>query len=456
LRLALLSTLGLGLAWITLTKSLPFALAPAGLDWALALSPNNPPALIAKASKIRERLLAQSSVTLDPAETKESGAFSQRANILAGLPEAESKGNPYAFGGEREAMRKEIHELASRALASDPLNAHAYELLGETVDDPERVRILMQEAVNRSRRVSGALFWLLNDSFHRKDYQKVLDYSDLLLRTRPQLAGYVLSYLALVAEDVEGLPVVVFALAKKPSWRGQFFKAFAKSMRQTEIPLKLMIALKESGAPPTAMELAPYLDALIGKNRVDAAYNAWLQFVPPAELDKLGLLTNANFERSPSGLPFDWRIAPGLNAFAGLVGPINNGAEGALRVSFGSGRIKFPELSQIVFLGPGRYRLEGKLRGLFISKRGLRWQLACITGAHQVLAETAMLMGETQQWRIFKLEAEVPAGGDCTGQLLRLFHDSRSASEEFISGELWFGGLRLERVPNTNGVSEAQ
>ncbi len=65
-----------------------------------------------------------------------------------------------------------------------------------------------------------------------------------------------------------------------------------------------------------------------------------------------------------------------------------------------------------------------------------------------------MLMGETQQWRVFTLDAEVPEGADCNGQTLRLFHDSRSASEEFISGEVWFAGLHLEHMQVANTASE--
>jgi len=131
---------------------------------------------------------------------------------------------------------------------------------------------------------------------------------------------------------------------------------------------------------------------VISKNHADAAYNAWLQFLPSDELAKPGLLSNGNFESSPSGSPFDWRIAPGLNALTEFVGPIHNAGERMLHISFGSGRVKFPELSQVVYLGPGRYRLEGKLQGRIAAKRGLRWQLACLTGSHRVIAETDMLI----------------------------------------------------------------
>ena len=57
-----------------------------------------------------------------------------------------------------------------------------------------------------------------------------------------------------------------------------------------------------------------------------------------------------------------------------------------------------------------------------------------------------MLVGESEEWRVFTLEADVPQSAECVGQVLRLFHESRSASEEYLSGEAWFGGMRLERT----------
>jgi len=123
-----------------------------------------------------------------------------------------------------------------------------------------------------------------------------------------------------------------------------------------------------------------------------------------------------------------------------------NGAKPALHIRFGDGRVRFPEVSQVVFMGPGRYRLEGRLNGAISGKRGLRWQLRCASGARRVLAETDMLLGQAQQWQVFTLEADVPQPGQCRGQTLRLFHDARSASEELLSGEIWFSGLRLERI----------
>ncbi len=449
LRFALSVVLGLALFWLVLTKSLPYALAPSNPDLALRLNPNNPAALLAKADLVRERLLKLAGIRDQASESQDDVATT---NTIAQLPEAKA-GSDQRPLGERDALRREIRHLAVRALANDPLNAKAYRLLAETADGPDLVRVLMQEAVKRSRRESTALFWLLNDSTYQKDFKSAVGHADMLLRTRPELSPYVLTYLALIAEDRDGLPLLVQALSKGPSWRASFFEALPRNVKQLDTPLKLMMALKGSAKPCVNKEIAPYLNALIAKNLVDAAYNAWLQFLPASELDTLGLLTHANFEQDPSGLAFDWQIARGVNAISEFV-PIGSEGERALHVSFGTGRVQFPEVSQIVVLSPGRYRLEGKLRGWITAKRGLRWQISCASGSKRVLGETDMLMGQSQQWRIFTLEADVPQNEECRGQILRLFHNSRSASEELISGEAWVAGLRLERIPDRSAAVE--
>lgn len=429
------------LCYFVVTKSLPYAVAEANPAFALALNPNNPAALMAKAGQLRERLLRAS----DPAAAETAKADAQ-ADTIGQLPKAGGEGaesGPSAVA----ALRMEIRKLALRALANDPLNARAFQLWAETATDYSEARSLMLEAAKRSRRNEVALFWLLNDSFYHKNFQAVLNYADLLLRTHPELSAYVFSYLSLIAETPEGAPLLVQELEKSPFWRVSFFNALPKHIKDTETPLRLMLALKEAGKPPVYKELAPYLDFLIGKNLIEAAYNAWSQFLSPEELDSLNFITHANFEGAPSGVPFDWRIALGRNAVAEFIS-MTPQSERALHIGFGYGRVQFPEVSQVILLPSGKYRLTGKLKGSILGKRGLRWQIRCFGGSGKVLGESEMLMGKSQEWRVFQLEAEITEADDCRAQTLRLFHDSRSASEELLTGEVWFVNLHLERLPD--------
>jgi hypothetical protein len=445
LRFALCSAIAMALFWLVLTKSLPYALAPSSPDLALALNPRNPAALIAKARQLRERLLVLVSIA---GQTKSDGETGQRGDSIASLPEAEGSGRPQQPHGEREALQLEIKNLAARAAASDPLNAEAYRLLAEVAETPDQERKLMEDAVSRSRRETVALFWLLNDRFYHRDFETALKHAAILLRTHEELSDYVLRYVAAIAEDEQGLPLVTQRLAAKPSWRKIFFAALPRNVRSVDTPIRLIKMLGDMGSPVLAKEITPFLDALVRKNLIDVAYNAWLQTLTPSDLDAAGLLTNGNFEREPSGVPFDWRISEGGNAIAEAVPLASSGNERVLHVSFGTGRVKFPDVTQIIVLGPGRYRFEGRLRGRIAGKRGLRWQMSCAAGTHYVLGQTEMLMGESEEWRVFHIDAEVPKGTECVGQVLRLFHDARSASEELITGEIWFGDLKLGSILN--------
>ncbi len=445
LRAGFIGALCLLAAWLVAAKSLPFALAPAHPDTALALNPNNPAALLAKAEADRGKLLALLGGGAEAAKMREEeGAPGEAGNTLSLLPEVK---DPAAEpSGERERLRAEIRDLAARAIANDPLNAQAYRLLAEATANAGRVRLFMEQAYKRSRRESIAAFWLLNDSVYRRDYTAAVRYADILLRTQPPLGPYVFVYLSLLAETPEARPALVERLAAAPAWRKAFFEMLPASVKNQDTPLTVITALRETDKPVLDAEVRPYLGSLIYSGRVDLAYNVWLQFLTPAQLNSLGLLANANFERRPSGLPFDWEFGDGVGALTEIA-DLEGGAGRALHIGFGEGRVKFPQVRQILFLPPGRYRLEGKLHGSIVGKRGLRWRLHCLYGQAPLLGETEMLIGQTDQWRVFSMEADVPQSADCRGQEIRLIHDARSASEELISGEVWFTDLRLERAP---------
>ncbi len=66
-----------------------------------------------------------------------------------------------------------------------------------------------------------------------------------------------------------------------------------------------------------------------------------------------------------------------------------------------------------------------------------------------------MLLGQSMRWRVFSFDAEVPQLDECSGEIVRLIHDSRSASEELLSGEVWFSDLRLKRVPPVTALWSA-
>jgi hypothetical protein len=430
-RVAIIGLTTITLFWLILTKSLSYVVAETSPEFALWLYPNHPVALLTLADSARNQLLELSRP--DASTTSE-----EKAAIAATPPSNENL-------EKRKSLRDEIRSLAMRAIANDSLNARAFRLLAEVTDDPEQIRALMQEAVKRSRRESTAVFWLMNDSFERKDLAGVVEKADILLRTRPQLAPYVMNYLGNVAGDEEGRTLLVSLLAQNPPWRGAFLSALPRNTQFTDAPLELMLALKDTGNPPTDAELAPYLTILLSKDLAGLAYSAWLQFRTPEKLASLKFLNNPGFADDPSGLPFDWQIARGINVGLDFVRLSASDADRAVRFSFGNGRVKFPQMSQILMLSPGRYRFTGSFQGGIVAKRGLRWQFRCMGGKKTSLAETDMIYGRVGALQEFTLDVDIPSNDDCQAQQVRLYHDARSASEELITGEISLHALNLTR-----------
>ena len=75
------------------------------------------------------------------------------------------------------------------------MNARALRILGQVADAEDgdlTASKLMQAAARRSLRESVAVFWLMRESFERKDYATTVQYADVLLRTRPQTIAQVI------------------------------------------------------------------------------------------------------------------------------------------------------------------------------------------------------------------------------------------------------------------------
>lgn len=437
--LQILGQIGLGifLIWGVLTKSLPFVFAESNPELALRLDPYNPVALIALADRQRAKLLQlrqshdESVAALGPANDNSDGSTETR--ITGGRQDSAL--------AEIDHYRVEIADLARRAIASDPLNAHGFRLLAEVADDPDHARPLMKEAVKRSRRESIAVFWLLADSFERKDFADVVEKAEVLLRTGSNLAQEAMRYLCELAAIPDAQPALATALAQKPSWRRGFFDALPTSVELAGTPYELMLAVQDAGSKIEPQELAPYLNVLVRENLTPYARDVWVQLRPEGAQPN-ALLNNATFAEEPSGLPFDWTVRRGANAMAEFA-PLEDkvGGDRTVRFSFGGGRAEFPELSQMIVLTPGRYRFSGEMEGMIRARRGLRWEVRCWKG--NVLAQTEQLYGRPGTRQAFSLEIDVPDRDDCRSQQLRLFHDARSASEQLISGQPSFRSLAL-------------
>ena len=103
---------------------------------------------------------------------------------------------------------------------------------------------------------------------------------------------------------------------------------------------------------------------------------------------------------------------------------------------------EFPGVTQMLLLTPGAYHLKGQLKGELEGRRGLQWRVVCAAG--QPLGDSEMFEGEAPDWKDFEFDFTVPEN-DCRAQYLRLALAARSASEQLVSGTVWYDNLRLTR-----------
>lgn len=456
------AALGASLLWLVLSHSLGAYLAETAPEAALSLNPRQPVALIKLAeSRLNHMASAGPAPAHNPTSSNENASrlteFARAPAIDAGSAAPQNADNATttapdpaasdASPGDDPIAPTEIGALAERVLAVDPLNARALRILAQLAEASgatDRVPDLMKAAARRSLRETAAIHFMMRRSFEAADYAGTLDHADTILRTTPRLARFVVPTLARIVENAEARPLLEQRLAANPPWRSMALSTLPGAITDAHTFLQLLLALRETAAPPTAADLRGYIDVLIRHDYFELAYYAWLQFLPPEQLASAGLLFNGNFEHAPSGLPFDWLIKTGSGAAMHVTPAADLESGRALQIELGQGRVNFGHVQQTVLLAPGSYRFEGLVRGELAGPRGFVWRVSCAGKQPTRLAQSPMITGKMPTWSPFQVSFTVPED-DCRAQILRLTHDARSASEQFISGVIWIAGLKIVR-----------
>jgi hypothetical protein len=434
-RVLILATLAVFLIWEITTRGLAAYLAESNPEASLRLRSGNPTALLSlietKLAEGQEKATRQSS-----AGEEESASF-----YPAGLDAKDTV---------------QIRGWAEAILRNDPLNAEALRVLGELSDDSankNQTRRLMQAAVRRSLRESIAVYYMMQDSYFRRDYEAALRYADVLLRTRPQVAAQAMPMLGEMAENRAGNWKLKQLLATNPPWRGRFFASLPSVTSDVRTPLDLLLSVRDSSAPPTGSELRPYVDFLVNRGFYDLAYYTWLQFLPDEQLNQAGHLFNGSFEIEPSGSPFDWRFTQDNGATTKVASRPDDVGKHALFMEFGPGRSEFQGVRQLLMLPPGNYQLKGQYKLDLVSPRGLQWRISCVGGQSEPLVESILYNGRVEDWTEFDVNFSVPEQ-NCPAQNLELVSAARSASEAFLTGTAWYDDLVINSDQKSQPASD--
>lgn len=353
---------------------------------------------------------------------------------------------------EQQAKNPEAHisarENALASLKAYPLNGRAYRVLAQ-VSEAEKnsplAHALYQKAELYSPRDLETRAALLNHALLGNQLEAAVYQLDILLRLQPDLLPQLMPVMGQLAAIPAAHGPLILALGKNPPWRLHTIKSlFAQDKAGERYPLFVSRLSQNKGGMPDAEQQA-WLGALNQNKQWSLAYLSWAVNLPPEIQQDLGNIFNGSFENEPLGSEFDWQFitVPG----ASMDRSFREGVSGekALRVQFGDRRVLFNHVKQTLILPAGAYRFSGQgLAEDLVTERGLVWNIQCLGGGPN-LAISDPWQGNSQQWRRFSLEFEVPAL-NCEAQSLVLQLPARVPAEQQVSGALWFDDLRIQKI----------
>jgi hypothetical protein len=313
--------------------------------------------------------------------------------------------------------------LAARALQRWPLNEPALTVYGlsmEQLGRPDAALAALSLSGQRGWRDVLAQMWLFRSDILAGRFATGLEHADALMRRQDAPTPIILQILTVAAHDPRAIGPLTERMAANPSWRERLIPFMARSTRPPSLDAAeaLLSRLAATSAPPTDVEVAAVLNALIEQGKYQQAEADWRRFEPAGAKDG-GLVKNGGFERAPGTTPFDWSINGGVGWTAAIgQGPPGEGGASALKIDY-DGVSKGETLQQLVVLAPGSYRLSGR----FYDEGGagapqLAWTIIC-NGAGAPLAAAPAPTGPAGGWRPFSVDFSVPAAS-CPAQQLRL------------------------------------
>lgn len=335
-------------------------------------------------------------------------------------------------------------DYAAQLVSRDPLAPGALSLYGSAT-----ARLGETERAERILRVAAAHLpidliahgWLYEHALKKGDLFEALAELDILLRGRPFLTSRIgPSVQALLGTDAAAETGFARLLSTQPPWRPSLLAYLSNAVKDPDALVRLFGRLQASAAPPSAEEMRPYLKRLARDGRMDQAYLAWLDHLPPDRLSHLGLLYNNRFQYPISNLPFDWVFAPvsgaSVEVLADEKGP-------SLSVEFYGARVSFAHVTHLLVLPPGEYSFSGSAKTENLdNERGLRWRIYCAGSPGESLATTDLLR-KTTPWSSFHVNFSVPPAG-CAAQGLVLEIPARIALETQVSGSARYSNLSID------------
>jgi hypothetical protein len=334
------------------------------------------------------------------------------------------------------------HLAALRArIAADPGDSAAYIQLAFYDKSPAGSRLL-QAATALAPSNPNVMALRASAALEQQDWPEAAAVLVLLAEygDNPQAA------LALAQMIAAGRgPLLTRYLTAKSVWFPRVLDRWqeTKAPFSAALPLVIQALDKNILAPETIMT---YIRDLKAAGAWVDAYGLWLGL----NGNSLPILYNASFDEPFQSDGFDWEIArePPSHAGASIERERVSNRGSVLSIQFTGKPIPVPLARQYLYLGEGRYRVQGEYATRQLRmENGLAWAVKCSTGNRQA-GRSAALADTAGAWRAFAFDFTVPP--DCG--LVASFQLETFAPFEAVvgsRGRAQFDNLSLQRVENS-------
>lgn len=303
---------------------------------------------------------------------------------------------------EGNATSAEVSAAGARMLRMAPLLDAPLVYFGfdqAAKGEREHAAEAFEAAVKRQPRNIPALSWLATEAVQRRDYNGVMALLDQLSRVDPQNADKYADALAGLLSDPHATQVFIEAFERRSPL------AIAATGRMISASNDVDLLMRLSLSAPHFRQRV--IDRLVRERGLEAAFIAWLTFLPRIDAESLSWPHDPAFVGSDAPTPFNWQVMEGAERLK----------EGGLLVRY-TGRGKPVFVRQAVLLGPGSYRLAAEMDGEMSDSGGsLIWRVKCQPGDLEIA--TIPVLGLARTLSTQSTIVIVPPSG-CPVQVLTL------------------------------------
>ncbi len=344
--------------------------------------------------------------------------------------------------------------LATRIAALYPFEGRALRVLGaieERRGDQVRAEQLMYAAAQASPRDTATQYWLALRALSDQDLDQALKRLDRVLRFQPETMRELFPLLGTVGANPFGARKLLPYLSKNPAWRSQYITRFVREAQPLAAVLELERLLAGDGSPLTSEESGGITSRLLrGED-----WQRLSERIAQRSGTSAQHLRDSRFagDVSESLLAWSWRKVVGADI---VFGALDDAGGSALRVYFHDRRVPFKHIRQLLLMGPGQYRIDGRVRlDDLETPRGMSWKLSCAGSGHALpLGESELFRGNSP-WRNFTVSFEVPSQG-CPAQWFSLELAARIPAEQQVDGSIWFTDVRVTNDLPLGGTGHAK